>query len=177
MSRVVVGSLGLAVIVGALLALAFPRTGGQGWLAFGALVLPLVTIDEAPWARASVFGGVAGLSFWLTTISWIAGRRDHPGLRTIHARRARGKRQPCGTLTPYTRYGDVFAWGTVVVSAIAVLVSLGARQSKAVRSPLAAERRDAVASRIESATVRLGDLAPVGGRSLGSPLPGNRDDE
>ncbi len=73
MSRVGVGSLGLAVIAGALLALAFPGTGGQGWLAFGALVPLLVTIGETPWWRASVLGSVAGLSFRLTTTSWIAG--------------------------------------------------------------------------------------------------------
>lgn len=72
MSRIGVGSLGLAVITGALLALAFPGTGGQGWLAFGALVPLLMAIDQAPWWRATVLGGVAGLSFWLTTISWIA---------------------------------------------------------------------------------------------------------
>ncbi len=73
MRRVGVGSLGLAVMAGALLALALPGTGGQGWLAFGTLVPLLVTIDAAPWWRASVLGGVAGLSFWLTTISWIPG--------------------------------------------------------------------------------------------------------
>ncbi len=60
---------------------------------------------------------------------------------------------------------------------VAALVSLGAPRSKAVRSPLATDRRDAVGSRIESATVGLGDLTPVGGRSLDSPLPGHRDDE
>jgi len=40
--------LGLAITAGALLALAFPGTGDQGWLAFGALVPLLVAIDEAP---------------------------------------------------------------------------------------------------------------------------------
>lgn len=81
------------------------------------------------------------------------------------------------TLTPCARYGDVFAWGTVVVSAVAVLMSLRARRSKVVGSPLAAGRRDVVASRIEEATAWPGDIAPVGGRSLGSPLPGDHDDE
>ncbi len=73
MRRLCIGSLGLAVGGGALLALAFPGTGGEGWLAFGALVPLLVAIDGAPWWRASLLGGVAGLSFWLTTASWIAG--------------------------------------------------------------------------------------------------------
>jgi len=72
MRRIGSGSFGLAVIAGALLALAFPGTGGQGWLAFGALVPLLIAIHEAPWWRASVLGGAAGLSFWLITMSWIA---------------------------------------------------------------------------------------------------------
>ncbi len=47
MSQVGAGSLGLAVVAGALLALASPGTGGQGWLAFGAPVPLLVAIDQA----------------------------------------------------------------------------------------------------------------------------------
>lgn len=48
MSGCFVGALGLAVIAGALLALPFPRTGDQSWLAFGALVPLLVAVDGAP---------------------------------------------------------------------------------------------------------------------------------
>ncbi len=62
MSRVGIGSLGLAVIAGALLALAYPGTGGQGWLAFGVLMPLLVTIDEAPWCGPAFSGASLGLA-------------------------------------------------------------------------------------------------------------------
>ncbi len=67
------GTLGLAGLAGGLLALAFPGTGDQGWLAFGALVPLLVAIDGVPWREARLLGGVAGLAFWLTTVPWLAG--------------------------------------------------------------------------------------------------------
>ncbi len=60
MSGRFIGALGLAVMAGALLALAFPGTGDQGWLAFGALVPLLVAIDGAPWRQACLVGGAAG---------------------------------------------------------------------------------------------------------------------
>ncbi len=56
---------------GGLLALAFPGSGDQGWLAFVALVPLLVAIQGAAWRRAGVLGFVAGLVFWLATIPWI----------------------------------------------------------------------------------------------------------
>jgi apolipoprotein N-acyltransferase len=61
-----------ALLSGGLLALAFPGTGDQGWLAFGALVPLLTAIEGAPWRRAAVLGFVAGLVFWLATISWVS---------------------------------------------------------------------------------------------------------
>lgn len=61
-----------ALVSGGLLALAFPGTGDQGWLAFGALVPLLAVIDDVSWRRAGWLGFVAGLVFWLATISWVA---------------------------------------------------------------------------------------------------------
>ena len=65
-------SLALGVLSGGLLALAFPGTGGQGWLAFGALVPLLVAIEGVDWRRAGVLGFAAGVVFWLATIPWVA---------------------------------------------------------------------------------------------------------
>ena len=63
----------LAVLLsGGLLTLAFPGTGDQGWLAFGALVPLLAAIEGASWRSAGVLGFIAGLIFWLATISWVA---------------------------------------------------------------------------------------------------------
>ncbi len=61
-----------ALVSGGLSALAFPGTGDQGWLAFGALVPLLADIDHVSWRRAGGLGFVAGLVFWLVTISWVA---------------------------------------------------------------------------------------------------------
>jgi apolipoprotein N-acyltransferase len=61
-----------AVVSGALPAAAFPGTGSQGWLAFGALIPLLVATDGAPWRVAAALGGAAGLTFWVATIPWIA---------------------------------------------------------------------------------------------------------
>jgi apolipoprotein N-acyltransferase len=60
MPRVRVGPLGLGIVAGALLSFAFPGTGGQGWLAFGALAPLLVAVDKAPCWRASLLGGSPG---------------------------------------------------------------------------------------------------------------------
>jgi apolipoprotein N-acyltransferase len=54
------------------MATAFPGTGDQGWLAFGALVPLLVVIERATWRKAAELGFVAGLVFWLATIPWVA---------------------------------------------------------------------------------------------------------
>ncbi len=61
-----------ALASGGLLALAFPGTGDLGWLAFPALVPLLGAIDDVSWWRAGGLGLVAGLVFWLATISWVA---------------------------------------------------------------------------------------------------------
>ncbi len=63
---------GAAVVSGTLLAAAFSGTGSQGWLAFGALIPLLVAMDGGPWRVAAALGGAAGLTFWVTTIPWIA---------------------------------------------------------------------------------------------------------
>ncbi len=65
-------TLFLALISGGLLALAFPGTGDQGWLAFVALVPLLVAIDRSAGRRAAFLGLAAGLVFWLVTVSWLA---------------------------------------------------------------------------------------------------------
>ncbi len=62
----------LAALSGGLLALAFPGTGDQGWLAFVALVPLLVAVDGRGWRRAATSGFAAGLVFWLATIPWVA---------------------------------------------------------------------------------------------------------
>lgn len=58
---------------GILLAVAFPGTGGRQELAFIALVPLLLAIEGVGWRRAALLGFVSGLTFWLITISWIAG--------------------------------------------------------------------------------------------------------
>lgn len=63
---------GLAVLSGGLLALAFPGSGDQGWLAFGALVPLLLTIEDVSLGRAAVLGLASGVAFWGATIPWIA---------------------------------------------------------------------------------------------------------
>jgi apolipoprotein N-acyltransferase len=65
-------SIVLAALSGGLMAAAFPGTGDQGWLAFGALVPLLLAIAGTTWRRAGVLGFVAGLVFWLATIPWVA---------------------------------------------------------------------------------------------------------
>lgn len=57
---------------GGLLALAFPGTGDQGWLAFIALVPLLLALEGAGWRVAGGLGFLAGLGFWLGTIPWVA---------------------------------------------------------------------------------------------------------
>lgn len=61
-----------ALLSGSLLALAFPGTGDQGWLALGALVPLLLAVEGAHWRRTGVLGFASGLIFWLATIPWIA---------------------------------------------------------------------------------------------------------
>ena len=61
-----------ALLSGGLLALAFPGTGDQGWLAFEALVPLLVAVERVTWGRAGALGFLAGLMFWLVTIPWVA---------------------------------------------------------------------------------------------------------
>ena len=65
-------TLALSVLSGGLLSLAFPGTGDLGWLAFFALIPLLVAIQGRPWRNAGVLGFLAGLVFWLATVSWIA---------------------------------------------------------------------------------------------------------
>ena len=72
MSLLSARTLTLSALSGGLLAAAFPGTGDQGWLAFGALVPLLVAIEGATWHRAAALGFVAGLVFWLATIPWVA---------------------------------------------------------------------------------------------------------
>lgn len=62
----------LAVLSGGLLALSFPGSGDQAWLAFVALVPLLAAVEGDGWRRAGARGLVAGLAFWLLTIPWIA---------------------------------------------------------------------------------------------------------
>lgn len=61
-----------ALLSGGILALAFPGTGDQRWLAFLALVPLLLAIEGHTWRRAGSLGFVAGLVFWLATIPWVA---------------------------------------------------------------------------------------------------------
>lgn len=63
---------GLAVLSGGLLALAFPGSGDQGWLAFGALLPLLLAIEDVSLGRAAVLGVASGVAFWGATIPWIA---------------------------------------------------------------------------------------------------------
>jgi apolipoprotein N-acyltransferase len=44
--------------------------------------------------------------------------------------------------TPYVQYGDVFAWSTVLVSAVAAVVCIATRRSKTVGTTPAVERGD-----------------------------------
>jgi apolipoprotein N-acyltransferase len=60
----------LSALSGVLLTLAFPGSGGQGWLAFVALVPLLVALDGAGAARAGALGFVTGLVFWSVTLAW-----------------------------------------------------------------------------------------------------------
>jgi apolipoprotein N-acyltransferase len=62
----------LSALSGGLLAAAFPGTGDQGWLAFGALVPLLLVVGGVTWRRAAGLGFIAGLVFWLATIPWVA---------------------------------------------------------------------------------------------------------
>lgn len=71
-SRFLGWPLGLAVLSGGLLSLAFAGTGDEGWLAFGALVPLLVAVKGVTWRHAAIIGGIGGLTFWLVTISWVA---------------------------------------------------------------------------------------------------------
>ncbi len=73
MSRSFIGPVG--IVAGALPAHAFPGTGDQGWVAYAPVVPLLVAIDNVPWQRAALLGGVAALTFWFTTIAWIPGTR------------------------------------------------------------------------------------------------------
>jgi apolipoprotein N-acyltransferase len=61
-----------ALLSGGILALAFPGTGDQGWLAFAALAPLLAAAEKVPWRRAGALGFLAGLMFWLVTIPWVA---------------------------------------------------------------------------------------------------------
>lgn len=70
-SRFLGWPLGLAILSGGLLTLAFPGTGDQGWLAFGALVPLLVAVKGVTWRHAAIIGGIGGLTFWLITLSWV----------------------------------------------------------------------------------------------------------
>ncbi len=62
----------LAGLSGALLAVAFPESGDQAWLAFVALVPLLVALEQASWRGAGILGFLAGAVFWLITIPWVA---------------------------------------------------------------------------------------------------------
>lgn len=50
--------------------------------------------------------------------------------------------------TPYVQYGDAFAWGTVVVSAIAAALCIRTHRSKTAGTSIAAERGDTRAARL-----------------------------
>lgn len=71
MAGTVPRALVLAAVSGGLLTLAFPGTGDQGWLAFGALVPLFAVVRGIPWRPAGILGAIAGLTFWLATIPWI----------------------------------------------------------------------------------------------------------
>src|SRR5919197_110453 len=60
----------LACASGAALALAFPGSGDQAWLAFVALVPLLVAIERTTPLCAARLGFVSAVAFWLATISW-----------------------------------------------------------------------------------------------------------
>ncbi len=63
----------LAAFSGALLAVAFPGSGGQHELAFVALIPLMFAIHGVGWGEAAILGFLSGLAFWLLTIPWIAG--------------------------------------------------------------------------------------------------------
>lgn len=69
----------LAALSGALLALAFPGSGDQPWLAFAALVPLLVAIEGLGWRRAGVLGFLSGIIFWLAVIPWVVPTMIHYG--------------------------------------------------------------------------------------------------
>ena len=48
-----------ALLSGGLLAVAFPGSGDQGWLAFVALVPLFVAIDDVGWRSAAILGFVS----------------------------------------------------------------------------------------------------------------------
>jgi len=62
----------LAALSGALLALAFPGSGDQSWLAFAALAPLLVAVDGVDRRSAGILGLLSALIFWLATIPWVA---------------------------------------------------------------------------------------------------------
>ena len=69
----------LAALSGALLALAFPGSGDQSWLAFAALVPLLVAVEGRGWRQAGALGFLSGLIFWLAAIPWVAPTMIHYG--------------------------------------------------------------------------------------------------
>src|SRR5262249_31787605 len=60
----------LAIASGAALALAFPGSGDQAWLAFVALVPLLIAIGGTSARRAAALGFVSAAVFWLLTVAW-----------------------------------------------------------------------------------------------------------
>jgi len=63
----------LAALSGAVLVLAFPGSGDQSWLAFGALAPLLVAVEGAPWRASALLGFLSAAVFWLGTMAWLAG--------------------------------------------------------------------------------------------------------
>jgi hypothetical protein len=69
----------LPALSGALLALAFPGSGEQSWLAFAALMSLLIAVDGVDRRSAGILGLLCGSIFWLVTIPWVAQAMMHYG--------------------------------------------------------------------------------------------------
>ncbi len=69
--------VGLAAASGGLLALAFPGTGDQGWLAFGAVVPLVLAIDGLSAGRAALLSSVRASAEAIMSLEW--GSRQSAG--------------------------------------------------------------------------------------------------
>lgn len=131
----------LAAVSGGLLALAFPGSGGQGWLAFGALVCLLLAIENRTYLVRAANTGISGIVAPDGRIVRATGLSTPAVLSGFVRARA--------ATSIYTQYGDVFAMGTVA----SVLCALLAGPSARVLQWLAARRVPALGGARRSLSV------------------------